>query len=79
MPSTLYSICTVPARSKMSVPLTRSPLVRGMFEVDKHDVRAAGLEVNCLAGIDFCVFEFSHFCDTIFYCHGMKFKTTRGV
>ena len=49
------------------------------FEIDKHDVRTTWLELNGLAGLNFDVTKFTHFCDTIFHCHRVKLKPIRNV
>ena len=67
-----YSTSTVPAWSNFSVALTRLALLQRMFQIEQHDVKAAGLQRDGLARLDFqAALDRAHFHHAVFHGHGV--------
>jgi hypothetical protein len=60
-------------------PMNPVALAQWTFEIDKHDVRAARLELHSFAGFDFNVSQVTHFCDVIFNGHCVELKHIRNL
>ena len=60
-------------------PLDMITFAQRMFEIDKHGVRAARLELNRLPRLDVDPAEFTHFRNAVFHDHRVELKMIRNI